>query len=141
MAFVDSGYDRGVWKERRSASLEYVSLSEACKVGDVLGQDSNGLWKRALATVGVAIQGKCVALDGGEIGDQVAVSENPVVVGYTGGTPGAFVYVAEGANAGQVTETAPTTAGDCNTVVGVVLEPTVVVFFLGARIESLAAGA
>lgn len=136
MALTDPGADRGIWKARASSSLNKVSLSEACKVGDVLGKDSGGLWKRALATVGTAIQGRAVALEDGDTGDQVNVSENAVVVGYSGGTPDSFIYVAEGTDYGKITETKPTTAGDCDTAIGVVLAASVVVFFLGARLTA-----
>ena len=135
MAFEDPGVDRGIWKAR--GPIEKVSLSEACQVGDVLGLDSNNLWVRALATTGTVVQGKKVALEGGIIGESIDASQNPVVVGYSGATPGAFVYVAEGTNHGEVTETKPTDSGDADTVVGVVLTASVVAFFLGARPESL----
>ena len=140
MALTDPGIDRGIWKARPSSSLNKAALGEACKVGDVLGKDSNGEWKRALASVGAVIQGKAVALADGDTGETVDISENAVVVGYSGGTPGSFVYVAEvsGTGDGKITETAPTDAGDANTIIGVVLTASVVVFFLGARPESLA---
>ena len=135
MPFLDPGVDRGIWKSR--APIEKVSLSEVCFVGDVLGKDSGGLWKRALATTGSVIQGQRAALEGGVVGESINATQNPVVVGYSGGTPGAFVYVAEGTDYGKVTETKPTDVGDADTIVGVVLTASVVVFFLGARPESL----
>lgn len=139
MAFEDPGIDRGIWKAR--APIEKVSLSEACRVGDVLGKDDDGLWKRALATVDAVIQGQKVALEGGVVGEVIDASPNPVVVGYSGATPGAFVYVAEesGVGDGKITETKPTDSGDADTIVGVVLTASVVVFFLGGRPESLVA--
>lgn len=137
MAFADPGVDRGIWKPRADTPAK-VQLAEACKVGDVLGND-DGTWKRALATTGTVNQGKRVALEDGESGDKVETSQDAVVVGYTGGTPGAFVYVAEGSANGQITETKPTDSGDADTIVGVVLTASVVVFFFGARFPSTAA--
>lgn len=137
MAFEDPGIDRGIWKAR--GPIEKVSLSEACQVGDVLGLDANNLWVRALATAGSVIQGKKVALEGGVTGDSIDASRNPVAVGYSGATPGAFVYVAEGTDHGKITETKPTDSGDADTMVGVALTASVVVFFLGARPETLVA--
>ena len=112
-----------------------VTLAEACQRGDVLGYSSG--WKRALATVGTAIQGRLVALQGGAIGDKVPVSQNPVVGGYTGATPGGYVYVAEGTDNGQVTQTAPSDTGDCDTIIGIALSATEILFFLNSRVDSL----
>lgn len=137
MAFSDPGTDRGIWKAR--GPIEKVSLSEDCKVGDVLGLDANNLWVRALATSGSVVQGKKVALEGGKIGETIDVSQNPVVVGYSAATPESFVYVAEGTDHGKITETKPTDSGDADTVVGVALTASVVVFFVGARPASLVA--
>lgn len=136
MAFADPGTDRGIWKPR-AATPEKVQLAEACKVGDVLGNDDS-TWKRALATTGSVNQGKRVALEEGASGDIIETSENAVVVGFSGGTPGAFIYVAEGSDNGKITETKPTDTGDADTIVGVVLAASVVVFFFGSRPASLA---
>ena len=113
-----------------------VTLAEACKRGDVLGYDSG--WKLALATTGTAIQGRLVALADGAVGDKIPVSPNPVVSGYTGATPGGYIYVAEGSDSGQITDTAPDTTGDCNTIIGLALSATEVLFFLNSRVDSLA---
>ncbi len=137
MALVDPGVDRGIWKAR--APIEKVSLAEACLVGDVLGQNSSNEWVRALAATGSVIQGRKVALEGGKVGESIDATQNPVVVGYSGGTPGAFVYVAEGSDNGKITETKPTDAGDADMIAGVVLTASVVAFFLGARSESVVA--
>ena len=134
MAFADPGTGRNIINSNVGPEAPTVTLAEACNRGDVLGYSSG--WKLALATVGTAIQGRFVALQGGAIGDAIPVSSNPVVSGYTGATPGGYVYVAEGTASGQITQTAPTTAGDCDTIIGIALSATVVAFFLNARVDS-----
>ncbi len=136
MAFTDSGAGRDTLDSGRGTQPGEVTLAEACKAGDVLGYSSG--WKRALATVGTVIQGRVVALRGGASGEKVGVSANPAIGGYSGATPGGYVYVAEGTDYGQVTQTAPTTSGDCNTIIGVALSATEVMFFLNSRADSTA---
>jgi len=136
MAFSDPATGRKIVDSGRGAEPQKVTLAEACKVGDVLGYSSG--WKRALATTGSVIQGRVVALAPGAIGDEVPVSANPVVDGYTGATPGNYVYVAEGTDNGKITETAPSTSGDANTIIGVALTATTVMFFLNSRADSTA---
>jgi hypothetical protein len=131
MAFNDPGTGRIVISSGRSPEPGKVVLAEACKGGDVLGYSSG--WKRALATVGTAIQGRVVALKDGAIGDEIPVSPDAVIGGYSGATPGNPVYVAEGTDNGKVTDTAPTTSGDCNTIIGYFLSATVVQFCAVAR--------
>ena len=136
MAFSDPATGRKILDSGRGTEPQTVTLAEACKVGDVLGYDSG--WKRALATTGTAIQGRVVALRSGAVGDEVPVSANPVVDGYTGATAGNYVYVAEGTDNGKITETAPTTTGDCNVIIGVALSATKVMFFLNSRADGTA---
>ena len=136
MAFADPGTGRVIHDSGRGAEPQTVTLAEACKAGDVLGYSSG--WKKALATTGSVIQGRVVALRDGAIGEEVPVSANPVVGGYTGTTPGNYVYVAEGSDSGEITETAPTTTGDANTIIGVALAATKVMFFLNSRADSVA---
>ncbi len=119
MAFADPGMGRTILDSGRGTEPQKVTLAGDCQVGDVLGYSSG--WKRALATTGTAIQGRLVALKTGVSGDVVPVSANPVVGGYTGATPGTYVYAAEGSDNGRVTQTAPSTSGDCNTIIGVAL--------------------
>ena len=69
---------------------------------------------------------------------RVTVSACPVVSGYSGATPGGYVYVAEGSDNGKITQTAPSTAGDANTIIGLALSATQVLFFLNARADSTA---
>ena len=120
----------------RGTEPEKVTLAEDCKCGDVLGYSSG--WKRALAATGSVIQGRLVALANGENGKEVPVSANPVIGGYSGATPGGYVYVAEGSNNGQITQTAPSTSGDANTISGIALSATEVMFFLNSRPDSTA---
>ena len=136
MALTDPGSGRTTLDSGRGTQPGKVTLAEACKAGDVLGYSSG--WKRALATVGTAIQGRVVALRGGASGEEVAVSANPVIGGYSGATLGGYVYVAEGTSNGEVTETAPSTSGDCNTIIGIALSTTSVMFFLNSRADSTA---
>ena len=136
MAFSDPGTGRVVLDSGRGTEPEKVTLAEDCKCGDVLGYSSG--WKRALATTGSVIQGRLVALTDGKSGDEVPVSANPVVGGYSGATPGGYVYVAEGTDDGQITQTAPSTSGDANTITGIALSATEVMFFLNSRADSTA---
>jgi hypothetical protein len=129
MAFGDSQIARVIVDSGRGPNPGKVTLAEACVAGDVLGYSSG--WKRALATVNGVIQARVVALKGGIIGEEVPVSPNPVISGYTGATAGAPIYVAEGTANGQVTETAPTTTNDANTIVGYALNATTVQFNIG----------
>ncbi len=136
MAFSDPGKGRVVLDSGRGTEPAKVTLAEACKAGDVLGYSSG--WKRALATTGSVIQGRLVALRDGANGEEVPVSASPVIGGYSGATPGGDVYVAEGANNGQITQTAPSTTGDADTIIGIALSATEVMFFLNGRADSTA---
>ena len=88
MAFTDPGAGRDILDSGRGTQPGEVTLAEASKAGDVLGYSSG--WKRALATVGTAIQGRVVALRGGASGEKVGVSANPAIGGYSGATPAAM---------------------------------------------------
>lgn len=136
MAFSDPGTGRVILDSGRGTEPEKVTLAEDCKCGDVLGYSSG--WKRALATTGSVIQGRLVALADGESGGEVPVSANPVIGGYSGATPGGYVYVAEGSNNGKITQTAPSTSGDANTISGIALSATEVMLFLNSRPDSTA---
>lgn len=94
--------------------------------------------KVALATAGSVVQGRLVALADGVSGDVIPVSPDPVVSGYTGATLGGYVYVAEGSDNGQITQTAPSTSSDANTIIGIALSATTVQFFLNARADGTA---
>lgn len=136
MAFSDPGKGRIALDSGRGTEPQKVTLAEDCKCGDVLGYSSG--WKRALATTGSVIQGRLVALTNGKSGEEVPVSAGPVVGGYSGATPGDYVYVDEGSNNGRITQTAPSTSGDANTIIGVALSATKVMFFLNSRADSTA---
>lgn len=136
MAFSDPGKGRVALDSGRGTEPEKVTLAEDCKGGDVLGYSSG--WKRALATTGSVIQGRLVALADGESGGEVPVSANPVIGGYSGATPGGYVYVAEGSDNGQITQAAPSTSGDANTIIGIALSASEVMFFLNSRADSTA---
>jgi len=136
MAFSDPGTGRVVLDSGRGTEPGKVTLAEDCKCGDVLGYSTG--WKRALATTGSVIQGRLVALADGQSGEEVPVSANPVIGDYSGATPGSYVYVAEGSDNGQITQTAPSTSGDANTIVGIALSATEVMLFLNSRADSTA---
>jgi hypothetical protein len=134
MSFADPGTGRVVADSGRGTAPGKVTLAEDCKTGDVLGYSSG--WKRALATTGSVIQGRLVALRSGASGEEVPVSADPVISGYTGATAGSPVYVAEGTSYGCITQTAPSTTGDATTVAGIALSATQVQFFLNSRADS-----
>ena len=136
MAFSDPGKGRGILDSGRGTEPGKVTVAEGCRCGDVLGYSSG--WKRALATAGSVIQGRLVALADGNSGEEVPVSASPVVGGYSGATAGGYVYVDEGLNNGQITQTAPSNTGDANTIIGVALSATEVMFFLNSRVDSTA---
>jgi len=131
MAFSDPGTGRII---EQGEGLVRITLAEDVKAGDVLGYSSG--WKRALATVGTAIQGRLVAGEDGASGDVITAYRRAVVSGYSGGTAGNPVYVAEGTDNGEVTETKPDTSGDCDTVVGYVVSATVAALEPGSRADS-----
>ncbi len=133
MAFSDPGKGRII---EQGEGLVRVTLAEACKAGDILGYSSG--WKRALATTGTAVQGRLVAGEDGVSGDVITAYRRAVVSGYSGGTAGNAVYVAEGADNGQVTETQPTTSGDCNTLIGYMASAAVAALEPGSRTDSTA---
>lgn len=136
MAFSDPGKGRITLDSGRGTEPGKVTLAEDCQCGDVLGYSSG--WKRALATTGSVIQGRLVALADGKNSEEIPVSASPVLGGYSGATPGDYVYVDEGSNNGQITQTAPSTTGDANTIIGVALSATEVLFFLNSRADSTA---
>lgn len=135
MSFADPGVGRSIVDSGRGTQPGKVTLTDSCNVGDVLGYSSG--WKRALATVSSVVQGRVVALAKGVSGDVIPVSPNPVVSGYTGGTAGAVMYVAEGTSNGQITDTAPTTTNDADTPIGIMLSATDCLFFLNSRADHL----
>ena len=85
------------------------------------------------------VQGRLVAGEDGASGDVVTAYRRAVVSGYSGGTAGNAVYVAEGTDYGEITETQPTTSGDCDTIIGYVASATVAALEPGSRADSTAA--
>jgi len=131
MAFSDPGKGRII---EQGEGLVKITLAEACKSGDILGYSSG--WKRALATVGTAIQGRVVAGEDGASDDEITAYRRAVVSGYSGGTAGNAVYVAEDTDYGEITETSPTTSGDCDTIIGYMASATVAALEPGSRNDS-----
>ena len=127
MALSDPGFGRSVICSPGETAAT-VTVAEAVKEGDVLGYSSG--WKRSLATVGSVINPQIVALKDAASGGKCPVATVCVVTGYSGGTPGGLVYCAEGSDKGEVTDTAPSTSGDVNTVIGVLLSATDIAFNL-----------
>jgi hypothetical protein len=113
-----------------------LKAGESCVAGDALGYSSG--WMRALATTGAAIQTELIALEAGSGGDVIEVCATAVIGGFTGGTPGGAVYQAEGSASGQYTETAPSTGGDVNTIIGVILSASEILVWPGNRAPSTA---
>ncbi len=134
MAFSDPGIGRII---EQGDGLVKITLAEACKSGDVLGYSSG--WKRALATVGTAIQGRLVAGEDGANGDVSTGYRRAVVSGCSGGTAGSPAYLAEGTDYGKITETKPTTSGDCDTVIGYLASATMAALEPGSRNDSVVA--
>jgi hypothetical protein len=116
MALTDSGSGRVV--EEIGPRFK-GTLAGTVKRGDVLAYSSG--WVRALATVGTATQGRAVALQDGVSGDVIDIAVAAVISGLSGGTPGGAVYCAEGTDSGEYTETAPSTSGDVNKILGYIL--------------------
>jgi len=114
-----------------------ITLAGTCIAGDLLGYSSG--WKRALATVGTAIQAKLIALEGGISGDVIEVCREAIISGFTSGTEGGLLYLEEGAGVGGgYTETAPSTTGDVNTIIGYILSAATVFAAPSVRAGSVA---
>lgn len=138
MAFADPGKGRSIIDVGSSKLYPpTVVLAEACVEGDILGYSTG--WKKANGTAATIIQGRLVAMKGGGIGDTVPVSTDCVVRGYTGGTAGGVIYV-DYTTSGLVTDTISTTPTDANTVIGILLSATDILFFLNRRADSVVAG-
>ena len=131
MAFSDPGMGRIIQQGEGEVK---ITLAEACKAGDILGYSSG--WKRALATVGTAIQGRLVAGEDGENGDEITAYRRAVISGYSGGSAGNAVYVAEGTSYGKITETKPSTSADCDTIIGYMVSATAATLEPGSRADS-----
>ena len=106
-----------------------ILLKDTVVAGDILGK-SDG-WKRALATTGGVIQGRCIAAEPGDTGDKIQAYFGHVIMTgrFTGGTKDAALYVAEGTDDGKFTETAPTDTGDADKKVGAVIDAVTILAF------------
>lgn len=116
-----------------------ITLAGTVVVGDAIGWSSG--WKRALATVGTAIQLRCIAKGKGVSGQNIKAYFGKVLISgsrFAGGTAGAALYVAEGTDSGEFTETAPTDTNDCDTVVGYVISANEAVLIPNRNTDSLA---
>ena len=115
-----------------------VLLAGTVTKGDAVGFSSG--WKRALATTGGVIQLTLVAGEDGVAGQWITAYLGPVRMGgrFSGGTAGAALYVAEATLSGKYTETAPSTSGDANTVVGYVVNATEVLVTPRFNVDSTA---
>lgn len=116
MAFADAGYGAKIIEG--TLPIE-ITLADDVVCGDLLGYSSG--WKRALATVGTAIQAIAVAGADGLNGQRITAYFGDVHIKgrLSGMTIGSPVYGAEAAANGDYTQTKPTTTGDCNTKLGI----------------------
>ncbi len=115
MAFSDAQTGAIIYHGESPAPIK---LAGTVSKGDAVGYSSG--WKRALATVSSVVQMRCVASEDG-VADQVITAYfGAVELGgrFTGATAGGAMYVAEGTSTGQYIQTAPTTTGDSDKVVG-----------------------
>jgi len=136
MAIADS-QAKGVIEFGENETL--LKLAGTVKVGDAVGWSSG--WVRALATVATAIQQRYVAGEDGASGQRIKAYSGKVLLGgsrLSGGTAGAALYVAEATSNGKYTETAPTTTGDCNTIVGYMISATEAALIPGRNSDSVA---
>ena len=117
-----------------------VLLSGTVTKGDILGYSSG--WKRALATVLTAIQGRCIAVTDGVSGERISVYWDWCVLGgarFSGGTAGNAVYVAEGTDNGEYIDVIPSDTGDCTKVIGYTISPTMILVTPSYVIDSVKA--
>lgn len=117
MAFADAQANANILY---ADTIALVTVGEAVAKGDILGY-SSGKWVRALATVGGVIQARCVATEDGASGARIFASFGRTIIGgsrFSGATVGGAVYVDEGTAYGKYTQTAPSTTGDANKIIG-----------------------
>ena len=96
-----------------------ILLAGTVVKGDILGYSSG--WVQALATAGGVIQGRCVALEAGVAGQRISVAFDQATLGgarFSGGSAGEALYVAEGTDVGEYTQTLPSTTGDATKIIG-----------------------
>jgi hypothetical protein len=115
-----------------------VTLAGIVSRGDILGYSSG--WKRALATVGGVIHGRCIASEDGVAGQRIPAHFDFAIMSgrISGATAGGALYVAEGTASGQYTQTAPSTTGDANKIVGYAITPTLAILIPSSNNDSIA---
>lgn len=119
-----------------------ITLASAAKVGDALGWSSG--WQRALGTTAGVIAMRCVAGEDGVTGQRVKAYFGKVGISgsrFSGGTAGAALYVAEGTDVGEYTDTAPSTEGDSTTIVGYTLSANEVMLIPNRNVDTVAPAA
>ncbi len=137
MAYADSQADGRILYGDSPATIR---VEEAVKVGDAIGFQ-NG-WYRALGTTGSGlIQQRCVAGEDGSAEQEITAYFGTVVLSgerLSEGTRGSALYVAEGTDDGQYTETAPSTSGDSNKIVGYMISAVEAILNPNAVVDSVA---
>jgi len=116
-----------------------IKVAEAVVKGDCIGY--SGGWYRALATTGGVIQMRYVAAQDGVAGQEIRAYGGVVYVAgtrFSGGTAGGALYVAESTTDGQYTQTAPTTTGDADKIVGYMLSATEAILIPNHNDDSVA---
>ena len=116
-----------------------IVLVGTVKTGDALGY--SGGWKRALATAGGVIQLRCVAGEDGLSGQTIVAYFGKTLIGgsrFSGATDRGAMYVAEGTDYGEYTQTAPSTATDATTIVGVAVGATQALITPNFNVDSVA---
>ncbi len=116
MAFADSQTGAIIF---HGESPSTVKLVGAAVKGDAIGFSSG--WKRALATTASVVQMRCVAAEDGVDDQEITVYFGDTEVGgdrFSGAAVGGAIYVAETADNGKYTQTAPTDTGDSIKIVG-----------------------
>ena len=122
------------------SNMASITVSGAVSKGDALGV-SSGEFARALATVSSVVQMRCVAAKDGIDGETIDAYFGPTIISgarFSGATAGGAVYVAEGTSNGKYTQTAPSTTGDANTIVGYALSPTIFVLIPNFNTDTVA---
>ncbi len=135
MAFGDAQTTGRFAYTESPATIELVGT---VSLGDALGYD--GGWKRALATSGSVVQLRCVAGEDGVSGQRITAYFGTCLIDVriSGATPGGAMYVAEGSDDGEYVQTAPSTSGDANTIVGYALTATRIAIVPSLNVDSVA---
>ena len=136
MAFADSQASADIDYGESPATIELASVAVK---GDALGYSAG--WKQALATVGSVVQIRCVAGENGAVGQKITAYFGKCYVNgrFSGATAGGALYVAEGTSNGMYTQTAPSTTGDANKIVGYAITSTIAAIVPNANVDSVAA--